>query len=80
MSNIYCNFYLQISEEEKFFIKEDASLDELANALSRFFEKEDNWHEMKECWLSNGQSDEFQNLMKEALLGAYGTFVIDDSV
>ena len=29
---------------------------------------------MKECWLENGKSKDFQHLMKEALFGAYATF------
>lgn len=30
---------------------------------------------MKECWLENGKSKDFQHLMEEAILGAYDTFV-----
>ena len=29
---------------------------------------------MKECWLENGKSKDFQRLMEEAILGAYDTF------
>lgn len=79
MSNIRFDIYLQ-REDLHFGIREGVTLDEMASVLSSFFRQEENWHKMKECWLSNGQSDEFQNLMKEALLGAYDTFVIDDSV
>lgn len=35
------------------------------------------WHKMKECWLENGKSKDFQHLMKEALLEAYDTFCIE---
>lgn len=48
--------------------------------MSEFFFKEENWHKMKECWLENGKSKDFRRLMKEALLGAYDTFCIDDLV
>lgn len=74
MSNIRCDFYIQISKDRKLSIKEGISLDELASVLSSFFENEENWHKMKECWLENGKSKDFRRLMKEALLGAYDTF------
>lgn len=80
MNNICCDFYIQISKDRKLSIKEGISLDELASVLSSFFESGENWHKMKECWLENGKSKNFQRLMKEALLGAYDTFVIDDLV
>lgn len=80
MSNICCDFYIQMSEDRKLSIKEGITLDELAYVLSSFFEREENWHKMKECWLENGKSKDFRCLMKEALLGAYDTFCIDDLV
>lgn len=80
MSNIRCDFYVQMSKDRKLSIKEGITLDELASVLSSFFECEENWHKMKECWLENGKSKDFQHLMKEALLGAYDTFCIDDLV
>lgn len=55
-------------------VKEGITLDELVSVLSSFFENEENWHKMKECWLENGKSKDFQHLMKEALFGAYDTF------
>lgn len=79
MSNICFDIYLQ-REDLRFGIREGVTLDEMASVLSSFFRQEEIWHTMKECWLFNGQSDEFQNLMKEALLGAYDTFCIDDLV
>ena len=79
MSNIHFDIYLQ-RENLHFGVKEGITLDELASVLSSFFESGENWHKMKECWLENGKSKDFQRLMKEALLGAYDTFVIDDLV
>lgn len=79
MSNIRFDIYLQ-RENLHFGVKEGISLDELASVLSSFFEREENWHKMKECWLENGKSKDFRRLMKEALLGAYDTFCIDDLV
>lgn len=79
MSNIRFDIYLQ-RENLHFGIKEGITLDELASVLSSFFECEENWHKMKECWLENGKSKDFQHLMKKALLGAYDTFCIDDLV
>lgn len=74
MSNIRFDIYLQ-RENLYFGVKEGISLDELASVLSSFFESEENWHKMKECWIENGKSKDFRILMKEALLGAYDTFV-----
>ena len=74
MSNIRCDFYIQMSKDRKLSVKEGISLDELASVLSSFFESVENWHKMKECWLENGKSKDFQRLMKEALLEAYDTF------
>lgn len=79
MSNIRFDIYVQ-TENLHFGIKEGITLDELASVLSSFFEKEESWHKMKECWLENGKSKNFRRLMKEALLGAYDTFCIDDLV
>lgn len=79
MSNVRFDIYLQ-RENLHFGVKEGITLDELAYVLSSFFEREENWHKMKECWLENGKSKDFQHLMKKALLGAYDTFCIDDLV
>lgn len=79
MSNVRFDIYLQ-RENLHFGVKEGITLDEFASVLSSFFECEENWHKMKECWLENGKSKDFQRLMKEALLGAYDTFCIDDLV
>lgn len=76
MNNIHFDIYLQ-KEDLRFRIKDGITLDELASVLSSFFESEENWHKMKECWLENGKSKDFQRLMKEALLGAYDTFCIE---
>lgn len=76
MNNIHFDIYLQ-KEDLCFRIKDGITLDELASVLSSFFESEENWHKMKECWLENGKSKDFQRLMKEALLGAYDTFCIE---
>lgn len=78
MSNVRCDFYVQMSKDRKLSIKEGITLDELAYVLSSFFEREENWHKMKACWLENGKSKDFQHLMKEALLGAYDTFCTDE--
>ena len=79
MSNVRFDIYLQ-REKSHFGVKEGITLDELASVLSSFFESEENWHKMKECWLENGKSKDFRHLMKEALLEAYDTFCIDDLV
>lgn len=53
--------------------KTTIDLDEFASVVSSFFENEENWHKMKECWLENGKSKEFQHLMNEAINMAYDT-------
>lgn len=80
MSNIHFDIYIQMSENRRLSIKEGVSLEEIALLMSEFFFKEENWHKMKECWLENVKSKDFRCLMKEALLGAYDTFCIDDLV
>ena len=77
MSNIRCDFYMQMSKDIKLSIKDGITLDELASVLSSFFEREENWHKMKECWLENGKSKDLQRLMEEAILGAYDTFCVE---
>ena len=77
MSNILCDFYVQMSKYRKLSIKDGITLDELASVLSSFFEREENLHKMKECWLENGKSKDFQRLMEEAILGAYDTFCVE---
>lgn len=77
MSNIRCDFYVQMSKDIKLSIKDGITLDELASVLSSFFEREENWHKMKECWLENGKSKDLQRLMEEAILGAYDTFCVE---
>ena len=54
--------------------KTTIDLDKFASVVSSFFENEENWHKMKECWLENGKSKDFQRLMKEAINMAYDTF------
>lgn len=39
MSNIRCDFYVQMSKDRKLSIKEGITLDELAYVLSSFFER-----------------------------------------
>lgn len=51
MSNIHFDIYIQMSENRRLSIKEGVSLEEIALLMSEFFEKEENWHRMKDCWL-----------------------------
>ena len=55
--------------------KTTIDLDKFASVVSSFFENEENWHKMKECWLENGKSKDFRRLMKEALLGVYDSLM-----
>lgn len=42
MSNVRCDFYVQMTKDRKLSIKEGITLDELASILSSFFEREEN--------------------------------------
>lgn len=75
MSKVKCDIYVQMSENRKLPIKEGVSLEEIALLMSEFFEKEENWHAMKECWLYKNKSEQFRILMKEAMMDAYDHFV-----
>lgn len=74
MSNIHFDIYIQMSGNKRLSIKEGVSLEEIALLMSEFFEKEENWHRMKDCWLYNNKSEQFRTLMKEAMLNAYDNF------
>lgn len=74
MSNIHFDIYIQMPENRRLSIKEGVSLEEIALLMSKFFEKEENWHRMKDCWLYNNKSEQFRTLMKEAMLNAYDNF------
>lgn len=41
--------------------------EELVDKIASFFEKEDNWHALKNCWLENGRSDDLRSLLREAM-------------
>lgn len=66
---ILCNndgeFY--ITEHVKGFFKlyKEENNEELIDKIANHLEK--NWGRLKECWLSNGISDDLRNLLKEAL-------------
>lgn len=74
MNKVKCDIYVQMSENRKLPIKEGVSLEEIALLMSEFFEKEENWHEMKDCWLYSNKSEQFRALMKEAMMNAYDKF------
>lgn len=41
--------------------------EELIDKIASFFEKEDNWHALKECWLENGRSNDLRRLLCKAI-------------
>ena len=41
--------------------------EELVDKIASFFEKEDNWHALKNCWLIDGRSGDLRNLLREAM-------------
>lgn len=41
--------------------------EQMFEKIATFFEKEENWNEMKECWRCNGRSNDFRKILKEAM-------------
>ena len=39
----------------------------LVDKIASFFEKEENWRALKNCWLENDRSDDLRNLLYKAL-------------
>lgn len=48
---------------------ENMNDNELVNKIASFFEVEENWSALKNCWLENGRSDDLRKLLKKALKG-----------
>lgn len=45
--------------------------EELVDKIANFFEKEDNWPALKNCWLENGRSDDLRKLLHKAIKEKY---------
>ena len=45
-------------------IEED---NELVDKIASFFEEDENWIELKHCWLENGRSDDLRKLLARAI-------------
>lgn len=43
--------------------------DYLINKIACFFEQEENWMALKNCWLENGYSDDLRKLLTKAITG-----------
>lgn len=41
----------------------------LVNKIASFFEEEENWKALKNCWLENDKSDDLRKLLHKALKG-----------
>ena len=41
--------------------------DKLVDKIASFFETEENWRALKECWLENDRSDDLRKLLRKAL-------------
>ena len=41
--------------------------DELVDKIASFFEKEENWKKLKECWFAGDKSDDLRNLLYKSL-------------
>jgi hypothetical protein len=41
--------------------------DELVDKIARFFEKEENWSKLKQCWLEDGRSNDLRSLLYNAI-------------
>ena len=40
---------------------------ELVDKIASFFEREENWRALKDCWLENDRSNDLRNLLHKAL-------------
>ena len=40
---------------------------ELVDKIASFFEREENWRALKNCWLENDRSNNLRNLLHKAL-------------
>lgn len=40
---------------------------ELVDKIASFFEREENWRALKNCWLENDRSNDLRNLLRKAL-------------
>lgn len=40
---------------------------ELVDKIASFFEREENWRALKNCWLENDSSNDLRNLLYKAL-------------
>ena len=43
------------------------SKDELVDKIANFFEKEENWRALKNCWLENDRSEDLRSLLYKAI-------------
>lgn len=43
------------------------SKDELVDKIANFFEREENWRELKRCWLEDGRSNDLRSLLYKAI-------------
>ena len=39
----------------------------LVDKIATFFEKEENWRALKDCWLENDRSDDLRKLLRKAI-------------
>ena len=42
--------------------------DKLVDKIASFFEQEENWQALKECWWIDGRSDDLRKLLKKAIM------------
>ena len=41
--------------------------EDLVDDIARFFEKEENWNKLKDCWLIDGRSEDLRVLLHKAV-------------
>lgn len=47
---------------------EEYDEDYIVDKIASFFENEDNWHALKQCWLVDDHSEEFRKLLRKAIM------------
>ena len=64
-SYIDWNFMRGLKQDLEEFV--EIAQAELVDKIANFFEKEENWRALKNCWLENGRSDDLRRLLHKAL-------------
>ena len=59
----------QLEKDKKYLLAQNLKRNDcnLVNKIASFFEKEENWKKLKNCWLENDRSDDLRKLLHKAI-------------